>query len=233
MSYSELTVESPSLLKRFSHSKRFEVALELLALECNDEILDYGTGDGFMLKKLLTGNPQTIVGYEPLESQYQQLKQFVDRHQLGNVTIIDDLNRIETHRFDKICCLEVLEHLTEHNQLIALRNIKSLLKRGGLLVVSVPIEVGMSALLKNVVRLLLGQEHQNATILNIAKSCFGLKIGRGREAYICSHVGFDYHDLEKVLVSEGYRIKRRRFSPLKGLGGFVNSQIFYVLEAEA
>ena len=50
MSYAKLTIENPSLLKRLSHTKRFNVALELLAIGRNDDVLDYGTGDGFMLR---------------------------------------------------------------------------------------------------------------------------------------------------------------------------------------
>lgn len=135
MSYAELTIENPSFLKRFSHAKRFDIALELLEVGCNDEILDYGTGNGFMLKKLLSANPQSIVGYEPMESQYKQLEKFVAAQGTNKVKIINDLSCIETCRFDKVCCLEVLEHLTEDNQLFVLTSIKHLLKntrtRGG------------------------------------------------------------------------------------------------------
>ena len=233
MSYAELTIENPSLLKRFSHAKRFDVALELLDVGCNDEILDYGTGDGFMLKKLLSANPQSIVGYEPMESQYKQLEEFVGMHGINKVTIISDLSCIETRRFDKVCCLEVLEHLTEDNQIFILTSIKHLLKECGRVVVSVPIEVGLSGLLKNFARLALRQEHSNSTFLNILKSFLGRKIDRGQDGYISTHIGFNYHDLEKLIVSVGYEIKEKHFSPLKRLGGFINSQIFFVLELKA
>ena len=232
MSYSELTIENPSLLKRFSHTKRFDIALELLAVERNDEILDYGTGDGFMLKKLLSANPQSVVGYEPMESQYKQLEEFISKQGIDNVAIIGDLSCIETSRFDKICCLEVLEHLTEDNQILVLTSIKCLLKNGGRAVVSVPIEVGLSGLLKNIARCILRQAHPNTTFLNIFKSFLCLKIERGQEAYISSHIGFDYHDLEGLIVSVGFEIKSKHYSPLKGFRGFINSQIFFVLESE-
>lgn len=232
MSYAKLTIESPSLLKRFSHTKRFDIAMELLSVGCNDEILDYGTGDGFMLKKLLSANPRSIVGYEPMESQYRQLENIVGKEEYGKVKIVSDLRDIEPRLFDKVCCLEVLEHLTEDNQLLVLTSIKRLLKSGGEVVVSVPIEVGLSGLLKNFARWIIRQEHENATFLNTWKSFFGHKIDRGQEAYIPTHIGFDYHDLEKLIVSVGFEIKKKHFSPLKGLNGFINSQIFFILETK-
>lgn len=230
MSYAKLTTESPSLLKRFSHAKRFDVALELLAVEPNDEVLDYGTGDGFMLKKLLSANPRSIVGYEPMESQYEQLENMFGRQEHGKTTIATDLGCVAPRHFDKICCLEVLEHLPEHDQISALTEIKQLLKSGGVVVVSVPIEVGLSGLLKNFARWIIRQEHANATFINMWRAFFGQKIDRGQEAYITTHIGFDYRDLEKLIISEGYKVKKKRFSPLKGLNGVINSQIFFVLE---
>lgn len=231
MSYAELTTESPSLLKRFSHSKRFDIALELLEIEGNENILDYGTGDGFMLKKLLSENPRNIVGYEPIKSQYKQLEQFVRGLRAENVNIVSDLSCIEAYRFDKICCLEVLEHLTEVNQSFVLTSIKNLLKDdGGEVVVSVPIEVGLSGLLKNIARYFLRQTHPNSTILNVIKSFFGQRIDRGDADYIPSHIGFNHKDLEKIICSVGFEIERKHFSPFRELRGLINSQVFFVLK---
>lgn len=230
MSYVNLTTENPSRLKRFSHQKRFDIALKLLVIEGNDDILDFGTGDGFMLNKLLSKNPRSIVGYEPIEHQYKQLKEFIDNK---NVEITNELDNIEAKRFDKVCCLEVLEHMTENNQRLILAQIKRILKNGGRLVISVPIEIGLSGLLKNIARYYLRQAHPNATVLNIIKSFFRMKVDRGQKAYISSHVGFDYHDLENIITSSGYEIKRKCFSPLTAMRGFLNSQVFYVLELKA
>lgn len=231
MSYAAQTVENPSLLKRFSHGRRFDIALELLNVKNNDEILDFGTGDGFMLKKLLSAKPQSIVGYEPMLTQYEQLEVFLDKHGINDVSIVADLSFIENRRFDKICCLEVLEHLQESDQLCVLNNMKNLLKKDGMVVVSVPIEIGFSGLLKNLARYALSQQSQNATLINVMKSFFGIKIDRGQESYL-SHIGFNYYDLEKIILLAGYKVKMKRFSPFKTSRGLVNSQIFFVLEPD-
>src|SRR3954454_13172518 len=49
MSYAALTTASRNPIKRFSHLRRFEIAMRLLALDGSDSIFDYGTGDGYVL----------------------------------------------------------------------------------------------------------------------------------------------------------------------------------------
>lgn len=231
MSYAELTVENPSWLKRFSHTRRFDFALALLAVNDTDDVLDYGTGDGFMLRKVLSANPQHVVGYEPIETQYKQLVDAIDKLDARNVSLINELGSIENRCFSKICCLEVLEHLTEENQRALLASIRKLLRAGGVVVISVPIEIGLSGLIKNIVRFLLGQLHPNTTLPNVLKSFLGWKIDRGDEDYISSHIGFDYRELEKTICASGFKIKEKRFSPFDRLGAFTNSQVFFVLES--
>ena len=51
--YKDLIVNNRSFLKRFSHSRRFVVAVKLLDVRQSDEILDIGTGDGYMLHKIV------------------------------------------------------------------------------------------------------------------------------------------------------------------------------------
>ena len=227
--YADLTTDSPSSLKRFSHSRRFNMALKLLAVKGDDKVLDYGTGNGFMIMQLLPLNPQLIVGYEPMEKIYQELQDVIRPISAGRVAITNDLSRLQAQKFDKICCLEVLEHLPNDHQCAVLASIRHFLNDQGIAVVSVPIETGWSGLLKNLARLILRQQHVNTTAVNILKSFLGLKIERGSRPFISSHIGFNYRDLEKLFSVAGFNIKTKRFSPLKGLGGFLNSQVIYVL----
>lgn len=69
MQYSSVTVTNKSKLKKFSHQKRFKVATKLLKLDKNDDFLDFGTGDGYLLNTLTITYPSSKVsGYEPIES---------------------------------------------------------------------------------------------------------------------------------------------------------------------
>lgn len=65
--YEDLTTNNKYFIKRFSHSKRFEMALQLLDFKTTDKFLDYGTGDCYMIKLLeKTANnlPNSITVFE-------------------------------------------------------------------------------------------------------------------------------------------------------------------------
>ena len=73
----EATLKSKSWLKRFSHQRRFQVAVELMRLNGNERILDYGAGEGFLFDYILDRHAEChLVGYEPYPPEYAKL---VDR----------------------------------------------------------------------------------------------------------------------------------------------------------
>lgn len=231
--YAEQTVHNRSSLKRFSHVQRFKHALQLLALNADDSVLDFGTGDGFMLGQMLqqTHVPRRIVGYEPVAAQFCQLGEMSATYPTERVSITTDMAELKGQLFNKICCLEVLEHLTVDNQRRALRHMYDALAVGGVLVVSVPIEIGPAGFAKNLVRLLLRQRHGDSGAVNMVKSLFGMRIERREHAgYINSHLGFDYRDLEKQFALEHFTITRARYSPIHAVGLLCNSQKLYRLQ---
>ena len=227
--YADLTIKNKSLLKRFSHKARFRIALELTNLTSEDQILDFGTGDGYMLLLIRSVNDKLkLVGYEPNTSMFEELKGSVN---IKSVELTNSLNGY-AGKFNKICCLEVLEHFTRANQAKEIKNMMSLLTDDGKIIISVPIEVGFSSLLKNLVRLLLGQAHSHTNFRSILYSLFGIYLDRGNESYIHSHIGFYYHDLERLILSLGLKIHIKKFSPVPILPGWLNSQVFFVLSKD-
>ena len=65
-SYGDLTIASPSRIKRFSHRARFSRAIQLLDPRPGDRILDYGSGDGFFLGVLHDHEPRLeLCGFDP------------------------------------------------------------------------------------------------------------------------------------------------------------------------
>lgn len=223
------TTDNRSGLKRFSHSERFKKAVELVNPKDGDEILDYGCSDGCLLELLnSTGVKLQIYGYDPLWSYYEVNKEFSNGSR--EISFTDDLDTLNKGTFNKITCLEVLEHLEESSRKSALLNIKGLLAKNGIVIVSVPIEIGFSSLLKNIVRIFLKQTHENTNIVTIAKSLLMLPVKRrGDGSYILSHIGFDYKGLEHTFMEMDFKIVKRTFSPFSCLGPYINSQVFYVL----
>lgn len=229
--YSKLTIESDSAIKRFSHGRRFEIALDILKLGVDNSLLDYGTGDGYFLISLKNRSPQVkAYGYEPVSEMYDQLLiNLRDNNYPEGISLFQSLDALLNMQFEMITCFEVLEHLDIDLQKTALQNMKKMLRQDGLLLISVPIEVGFSSLVKNALRIILCQKHKSTNLANVIKSLFGIVIKREDSPYISSHIGFYFTDLEKIFKEEDLIIRQKFYSPFKYFGCLVNSQIFYVL----
>jgi len=226
--YSNQTINNSSFIKRFSHNKRFQNTIKLLSPKNDDKILDYGTGDGYILNQLYNKNIYCeIIGYEPFENK----ELLINYKNHKTIKIINSVKDIST-KFNKISCFEVLEHLTEKNQEIELQQMSKLLEENGKIIISVPLEKGISSLLKNIIRILLKQQHSNTNYSTIIKSLFGIKFDRGSNKYISNHIGFYYNDLEMIFKKVNLKIEKRLFSPINLFSSILNSQVFYILEKD-
>ncbi len=217
--------------KRWAHRKRLADALRLLELSPNDTLLDYGCGDGALLQMALAVlPPQRLAGYEPAPS----MRKLTETLQQKGVRIISDTSVLRNEKFSKVTCLEVLEHLPPGDVEEALAEIASLLAPGGLALLSVPVEIGPPAVVKNAFRWLFGNR-EGITLRGFVRSALGLPCRRPKPKdldgmpYIFSHIGFDYRKFERK-VADFFRIKRRVASPFPLLGPLANNVVFYVCE---
>ncbi len=230
--YSTQTLDNPSWIKRFSHRARFQQALHLVSPGEGEHILDYGAGDGSLTLMLARDYPQAIYSlFEPTEELREQAKKQLQANNL-EITVFSDYHCFEDHSFEAIVCQEVLEHLPDDIQAEALDQFQRLLASNGRLVISVPVEIGLSALFKNLVRLAVGQMHESSSLMNFIRATTGNSdnIPRvSRNGYIDSHLGFDYRNLERELRQRGWKIQQRIFSPIPWARGLFNSQVFYLL----
>lgn len=227
MNYSSLTTDSRFFIKRFSHKNRFEKAYKLCQKEAFTSLLDFGTGDGYFLNYLKEKNNRLfkIVGYEPVDSIYNQIKTDKD------ILLVKKISSLEKEKFDVITCLEVLEHFEEDYQKELLNQMKGLLAKTGRIIISVPIEIGFSSLLKNSFRIIFKQRERDTSYLNTLKALFHINVKRKREGdYIFSHVGFNYNKLEEVIKKEDFIIINKQFSPFKFLFSLINSQVFFEIK---
>jgi SAM-dependent methyltransferase len=228
MNYAGLTVESPSWIKRWSHRSRFVRALELGALDPGHAVADYGAGDGYLLQAVLSrGMRGELWAFEPMLAEQARARL------LNRVRIVERADELPTAHFDRVFCMEVIEHLPEPVRAEALNNIRQLLKPGGKAVITVPVEIGLSSVFKNAVRIAMGKPHAGTGAGALFWSAIGAparirRVETGRN-YISSHLGFDYRALPNELCSHGFAIERRSFSPAPLLGPILNSQVSYVV----
>ncbi len=113
---------------------RLECAFSFSQPGANQTILDVGTGNGILLKTLSRPFPDNkYTGIDVLRE--------IDTLSIPNVHfIIDDIRHtsFESRSFDVIYCLDVLEHIEE--LYMAVYEIERILKKEGLLIVSMPLE---------------------------------------------------------------------------------------------
>ena len=227
--YQNLTTASKFLIKRFSHKKRFLIVYKILQKLNFKTILDFGSGDGyFCLKYLLADNNiEKITLYEPDPVQLQNLS-----HNIIKAKKVNLIHNLKNEKFECIICLEVLEHFEANDLENRLIEIKSLMKNVSTLIISVPIEIGFSGVIKNLIRILIGQTHPNTSFKNLFNIFFGIPIYRNKNklGYIDSHIGFNYKILENKLKDFDFKISSVHYSPFEGLiGKIFASQIIYVM----
>jgi SAM-dependent methyltransferase len=223
--YARATVASPAAIKRWSHGSRFKAALDLLDLDAAKSLLDFGTGDGLLMEMARDRNPALYIrGLEP----HPINRGSAIGRRVGPV--YEHFSEV-TGKFDRVACLEVLEHIPERLMDRTMAELKQCLAPGGLMVVSVPIEVGPVALGKGIARAALRAAHE-ASAGDIARAVVYRTDGiqrREKGDIIVSHVGFDHRALRKRIEASGFTIAETAFSPLPIGGALMNSQIHWTM----
>jgi SAM-dependent methyltransferase len=208
-----------SLLFRFAHEARFQTALRLVDARPGQTILDYGCADGRLLRML----PDTVtkIGYDPIPQEFSPT--------LTDIQFTTTTTTLANSSCDAITLCEVLEHVSPSEAQRILIECSRLLRHQAKLIISVPIEVGLSSLVKSLARLIKVRPlEKNMTLLNVLRSACYLPVKREIDSYneigaVYGHTGFDY----RRLTFPGFTISRRVYSPLP-FGPVLNSQVFYL-----
>ncbi len=149
--YFKLTIGSTSRVVAWSHRSRFEKALSLSG-QNNKKLLDYGCGDGTFLAlasdRFIEGHGVDIDA-DQIEDCRNRLASY------GNVSffVVGDLAGTEHNQtYDVVTCMETLEHCTEPAAEKVLADVARLCAADGRVIISVPVEVGPSFLVKRIAR---------------------------------------------------------------------------------
>jgi SAM-dependent methyltransferase len=235
--YARKQLYCPSGLVRWSHGSRFELARALVSGRAGGRLLDYGCGDGTFVAMVHAEFRETV----GLDVDPKQLADCAER--LGH---LPGVRFGETRRasgpWDVVTCMEVLEHCLEDERRRAIDDLARLVAPSGLVVVSVPIEIGPTVAGKHVVRMIAGlrglgdyRHRERYSPMEMLRSIAGLPIarvpveGRGPDGpyRYYGHKGFDYRDVAREL-SARFTIARCLYSPMRMLGPVLNSQAWFV-----
>ncbi len=242
MAYSDLTVDDPSFIKRWIQNRRFVDAVGLLNFDPRKpeiRVLDFGAGDGELIRCLSKHFTVKAWVYEPSPKMIEQAKKKLSK--LHNVQFSSDINSLESGFFDFIFCLEVFEHLPDKETFAALESISKLLKDDGEIIIGVPHELFLVAFLKGIFRMVRRYGDFDANLKNVIMATLGLSSRLERPVkqmsvatpsvcnYHSHHLGFDYRIFEQR-IGIYFSIILKRFSPAPLLGSLLNSEVYFLLK---
>lgn len=122
------------------HLHRYGITLELVK---NLKVLDLACGSGYG-SHLMSKYAREVVGVDIDESAILYAKKSYIRDNLRFITGSADRTLLENNYFDVVVSFETIEHHDKHDEM--LREIKRVLKPGGLLVISSPDKLNYSDL---------------------------------------------------------------------------------------
>lgn len=223
--YDRQTINSPNPIARYAHRQRIRtsVGITLAKLDTfadpDANVLDYGCGPGYFVSQLNKARPNCAIGFEPFRK---------DRGH--GVTIVCSKDEIDpTQRFSVITLLETIEHLSPEEIDEFLDFARSVLSPSGGVVVSGPIELGPSLILKELSRSLRSLRNVHLpgyTISEFLKaSIFAIAPPRWHDIRR-SHKGFDFREAIQNLKARGWDVEVLGYGPLPTGTWYGNSQFY-------
>jgi SAM-dependent methyltransferase len=236
MTYADLTIRDRNCIKRWLHQRRLSDAVTVIKDRQRRDglrILDFGAGNGELVRQMACIAPFEAWVYEPTPSLMAEARENLSG--LDGVAFVDTLGSVESAVFDYVFCLEVFEHLPHGETINAIMEIHRLLKPDGVAVIGVPHEVFLPALVKGIFRMCRRYGDFDASPTNIVAAVLGypptprpkseLSAGIG---YHFHHLGFDFRILEQKLRKH-FEVSQKWFSPFPRLGAFLNSEVYFLL----
>lgn len=236
--YRSITTADRNPIKRYLQNRRLFHAMRFLlnkeTANFSGQILDYGSGNAELLKRLQPRYPKArLYGYEPAEGYRRQARENVEG--LNTIQLVGLLEELNQSRFDYIFCLEVFEHLPEKQIREALQAMYRLLKDEGTLIIGIPIETYLPALLKGLFRMTRRYGEVDALPLNILGATLGKSIAHRPLIeiepglpYYPRHIGFNHRVFEKM-VADSFIIINTYGSPVTFFPDFLNFEKYLII----
>jgi SAM-dependent methyltransferase len=218
------------------------MARSLVSPHAGARLLDYGCGDGTFLA--MTAHMfSTAVG---TDADVEQLTEAAARlRSLANVAFLPPavLDSSYNARFAVVTCMEVLEHCLPAVRAGVIGELDRLVSRDGRIVVSVPIETGLTLPAKQAARRIAGWrnlgDYRNGERYTwrelLTMTTADAETAIARPVYYSGapargfhgHKGFNWRTLESDL-RRTFDIEALHFSPMPLLGPLLNSQVWFV-----
>ncbi len=233
-----------SAIIAWSHQSRFRLARKMVEPYAGNRLLDYGCGDGTLLGQIHDLFPTAVGADVDLNQTIDCRARFANLSGLSFVLTNDLAGAAHAGAYQVVTCMEVLEHCVDQDRDQLLLALGRLVSPDGVLVISVPIEIGPTLIGKQIVRTLAGwrglgdyKYNESYTTYELFRMAFaGERTAIPRPLYsngngsgFHAHKGFNWRTL-RMLLQEHFNIRQVRFSPLGWLGGYFSSQAWFICE---
>lgn len=238
--YYSTQIGSKNKVIAWSHQSRFDKALDLIG-SGTQKLLDYGCGDGTFLAmasdRFVEGHG-VDVDADQIKDCRERLADVPNAKFFTNEELSDPKH---DSTYDVVTCMETLEHCTAPVVELVLADVARLVAPGGRVVISVPVEIGPSFLVKQSVRAIarrqgassyqLQEKYPAGEALKMLFARQGTSVDRpvyGEPPLTGhSHYGFNWRAL-RGRVAHHLTVERTLFTPLGFLGGMVSSQAYFL-----
>ncbi len=218
--YELQTVDRRNPIARFAHRTRMRKSKKLVDpyLSGSATLVDYGCGQGRFLNDLATDIKATrpdvsLRGYDP----YMSAK-------FDGYEVVSNIDEIAPESVDVVTCLEVYEHLNDDEVLDFIDFSVKVLKPGGKLLVTVPIEIGPVLLVKELSRSVLHRRRPQMPIAELLRGIFlGIPPTRAEDRK-SFHTGYDWR-VTKETLSKTFTCDATEFSPFPYPSWWGQSQV--------
>lgn len=210
----------------FVHAAHINQAVREAKKQPDAILLDAGCSDGEFFFRMdeqyrfavgLDHNPEAL---QTLKERLPQESVQVMQGDICNLSFSDDT-------FDVVCCLETLEHVYDMPK--AVQELHRVLKKGGKIIITVPIERGFSVLLKQgVAKLFFGGYRGSYTWRELFYAFTG-QLDKIERVSLSSHKGFDYQNVHDEILKYFENIHTSGL-PFKPFSTFLNTQFFISAE---
>ncbi|MDE3153145.1 MAG: class I SAM-dependent methyltransferase [Gemmatimonadota bacterium] len=229
----------------WSHRRRFETALELVAPGGGRPLLDYGCGDGTFLALAHERFPNSV----GLEVDPGLVRTCTARfgHLKGvRFLLADEADALPAASFGTVLCTEVLEHCLPDAADAALARMRRLVMPDGRVVISVPVETGLPLVVKQAARAVAARRvssdyrHRERYGFGeflrmlapgdrqpVERPVYETAFETGVPNRYHGHKGFNWRAM-RHRVAERFHVTETHFSPVSALGPQFASQAWFV-----
>jgi SAM-dependent methyltransferase len=251
--YARKQIFSRSRLIAWSHGSRFSLAARLVEPFAGGRLLDYGCGDG-TFAAMVHDRFAHVVG---TDADANHLADCAARFgDVQNVCFVPqgriDLDAAHAAAYDVVTCMEVLEHCVDDTRAAVIAQLRRLVSREGRVIVSLPIETGLSLPAKQAARRLAawrgigdyahGERYTWREMLRMTWAGETTTLARptyesaapqpGTVDRYHGHKGFNWRVVARELA-ETFELTDRRCTPMPPLGTLLNSQVWLICRPRA